>query len=221
VSRRVKLVCTLGPKSSTPRLVRALAEMGGEVFRINFSHGTPMDHAKYVEVVRKVETEIDRELAVLADLPGPKIRLGGLDEFPGARGPENALRTGAPPVPGEPSTEQGCAEAKPGKHVPVGTRRSAGGADGHDEITTEPDPGEEQEEYSYQQHGAAAVAPLLGEEIPVGHIVGLRDRSTCGTARSCSSTISHSSTGSALARPASRFQGNWACRTLYEVAVSL
>jgi len=82
VSRRVKLVCTLGPKSSTPRLVRALAEMGGEVFRINFSHGTPMDHAKYVEVVRKVETEIDRELAVLADLPGPKIRLGGLDGEP-------------------------------------------------------------------------------------------------------------------------------------------
>lgn len=81
-SRRIKLLCTLGPKSSTPRLVRALAEVGTDLYRVNMSHGAPEDHARAVELVRKIEGEVERDLAVVADLPGPKIRLGELDGDP-------------------------------------------------------------------------------------------------------------------------------------------
>ena len=76
MTARTKLVCTLGPASATPRLVRALVEAGTSIFRINVSHGTPEDHARSVGLVRDVEEATGRALAVLADLPGPKVRLG-------------------------------------------------------------------------------------------------------------------------------------------------
>ncbi len=80
--RRAKLVCTLGPATSTPVAVRALAEAGTDVFRVNFSHGTPEAHADLVAAVRRVEAELRVDLAVMADLPGPKIRLGELATEP-------------------------------------------------------------------------------------------------------------------------------------------
>jgi pyruvate kinase len=80
--RRVKLVCTLGPATSSPQGVRDLVEAGADVFRVNLSHGTPEDHATAVALVRRAEEDADRVLAVLADLPGPKIRLGELAEEP-------------------------------------------------------------------------------------------------------------------------------------------
>jgi pyruvate kinase len=73
-----KLVCTLGPATESGDSVRALAEAGCDVFRVNFSHGDPRDHAKRVRVVRSVSVELGSDLAVMADLPGPKIRLGDL-----------------------------------------------------------------------------------------------------------------------------------------------
>jgi pyruvate kinase len=73
-----KLVCTLGPATESGDSVRALAEAGCDVFRVNFSHGDPKDHAKRVQVVRSVCDELGTDLAVIADLPGPKIRLGEL-----------------------------------------------------------------------------------------------------------------------------------------------
>jgi pyruvate kinase len=73
-----KLVCTLGPATESGDSVRALAEAGCDVFRVNFSHGDATDHAKRVQVVRSVCDELGSDLAVMADLPGPKIRLGDL-----------------------------------------------------------------------------------------------------------------------------------------------
>ena len=77
-----KLVCTLGPASATPKMVSGLVRAGTTIFRINMSHGTPDEHARSARLVRDAEAEADVALAVLADLPGPKIRLGGMKPDP-------------------------------------------------------------------------------------------------------------------------------------------
>ena len=76
--RRAKLVCTIGP--STIDRAGELVAAGMDVARINFSHGTPDDHAVAAERVRAAATDAGRVVAILVDLPGPKIRLGGLDQ---------------------------------------------------------------------------------------------------------------------------------------------
>jgi pyruvate kinase len=79
---RTKLICTLGPASASPKLIQGLVRAGTSVFRLNFSHGTPEDHARMVELVREAEDAAGVPLAVLVDLPGPKVRLGRLDPDP-------------------------------------------------------------------------------------------------------------------------------------------
>ena len=74
-ARRARIVATLGPASRTPEKVRELAPAGADVFRVNFSHGSHADHAKTIQAVREAEAALDRPLAVLADLQGPKLRL--------------------------------------------------------------------------------------------------------------------------------------------------
>ncbi len=76
--RRTKIVATLGPASSTPELVHALVNAGMDVARLNLSHGTHGDHAARARVVREVEEATGRPLALLADLQGPKLRIGDL-----------------------------------------------------------------------------------------------------------------------------------------------
>ncbi len=78
VMRRSKLVCTLGPASSSPETVRALVDAGMDVARINFSHGTRSDHERGLRQVRAAAEEAGRTVAALADLSGPKVRLGAL-----------------------------------------------------------------------------------------------------------------------------------------------
>ncbi|MFL5768249.1 MAG: pyruvate kinase, partial [Actinomycetota bacterium] len=78
VSRRAKLVCTVGPATATTERLRELLDAGADVVRVNFSHGTPQDHARSVALVREAERDCGRDIAVMADLPGPKIRLGEL-----------------------------------------------------------------------------------------------------------------------------------------------
>ena len=70
------MVCTLGPASRSPEMVEALARAGADVFRLNFSHGSHDDHAQTFDAVRAAEVAIDRPLGILADLQGPKFRLG-------------------------------------------------------------------------------------------------------------------------------------------------
>ncbi|TBH21254.1 pyruvate kinase [Thermus thermamylovorans] len=78
--KRTKIVATLGPASSSKEAIRALAEAGAEVFRLNFSHGTPEDHRERVARVREVEAELGVTLGILQDLQGPKIRVGRFRE---------------------------------------------------------------------------------------------------------------------------------------------
>jgi pyruvate kinase len=75
-NRRTRIVATLGPTSSTPELVLALAKAGVDVFRLNFSHGSHNDHANSYANVRAAEAATGRPIGVLADLQGPKLRLG-------------------------------------------------------------------------------------------------------------------------------------------------
>ena len=74
--RQTRIVATLGPSSSTPAMIRALFEAGVDVFRLNFSHGSHEDHGARVEAIRELERETGRPIAILADLQGPKLRLG-------------------------------------------------------------------------------------------------------------------------------------------------
>ena len=78
-ARRARIVATLGPASREPEQVLALATAGADVFRVNFSHGSHADHARAIEAVREAERLIERPLAVLVDLQGPKLRLGEFD----------------------------------------------------------------------------------------------------------------------------------------------
>jgi pyruvate kinase len=82
VSRRAKIVCTLGPATDAPERTRALVEAGMDVARLNFSHGEHIDHANRFHGVRAAADAAGRNIATLADLQGPKIRLGRFADGP-------------------------------------------------------------------------------------------------------------------------------------------
>ncbi len=79
---KTKIVCTIGPASSSEERLRQLMLAGMNVARINFSHGDFESHARVIRSVRKVADELGRTIAILADLPGPKIRIGKLEKEP-------------------------------------------------------------------------------------------------------------------------------------------
>ena len=74
--RRTKIVGTIGPASSTPEVVDRLVTTGLDAARLNFSHGTRDDHAARAELIRGAQKRAGRPLALIADLQGPKIRVG-------------------------------------------------------------------------------------------------------------------------------------------------
>ena len=76
MNRRAKIVCTIGPATATPEKIRELVHAGMDVARLNFSHGTHAEHARVYSMVRQASDESGRAVAILADLQGPKIRLG-------------------------------------------------------------------------------------------------------------------------------------------------
>src|SRR3954451_18752377 len=75
---RTKIVATLGPASRDPAVIRKLVEAGVDVFRLNFSHGTHEEHTATLAAIRTISDEMARQIAVLQDLCGPKIRLGDI-----------------------------------------------------------------------------------------------------------------------------------------------
>src|SRR5687768_13390874 len=79
-SRKVRILATLGPASNTPQMIRRLAEAGADAFRINMSHGKHSDHLKLIEIIRGLEKELERPTTILADLQGPKLRVGQFAE---------------------------------------------------------------------------------------------------------------------------------------------
>jgi hypothetical protein len=75
-NRSTKIVATLGPATTTAERIREIFLAGADVFRLNFSHGTIDDHRARVDILRALEQEVGRPVAILMDLQGPKIRLG-------------------------------------------------------------------------------------------------------------------------------------------------
>jgi pyruvate kinase len=78
-TRRTKIVATLGPSSDSPDRVRQLVAAGMDAARLNLSHGTHDDHARRARLVREVQAETGRPLALIGDLQGPKLRVGDLE----------------------------------------------------------------------------------------------------------------------------------------------
>ncbi len=74
--RRAKIVCTLGPASDSPEMILRLLKAGMDVVRLNFSHGTVEQHARTIRIVRRTAAKQKKPVAILLDLPGPKIRIG-------------------------------------------------------------------------------------------------------------------------------------------------
>ena len=74
--RNVKIVATLGPASDTYEMIRALHEAGADVFRLNMSHGSHEEIREKHRIIRQVERDLDSPIAILADLQGPKLRVG-------------------------------------------------------------------------------------------------------------------------------------------------
>lgn len=71
-----KIVATIGPSCSDYRTIKALFKAGVDVFRLNFSHGTHEEHKERLEIIRRIEKESGRPIGVLADMQGPKLRIG-------------------------------------------------------------------------------------------------------------------------------------------------
>ncbi len=80
IHKRTKIVATLGPSTRDPDVLRALVVAGANVFRLNFSHGTPADHGEAIKQIRKVAKELKQHIAILQDLPGPKVRTGAFPD---------------------------------------------------------------------------------------------------------------------------------------------
>ena len=74
--RKAKIICTLGPASETPRVIAGMIRAGMDVARLNFSHGTQREHQKRLELVRAAAKKLDRPVALLQDIQGPKLRVG-------------------------------------------------------------------------------------------------------------------------------------------------
>jgi pyruvate kinase len=88
--RKAKIVATLGPASSSKEQIRELFRAGADVFRLNFSHGTHDDHRERYDTIREIEAEVERPIGILADMQGPKLRIGEME------GGEVTLKAGQP-----------------------------------------------------------------------------------------------------------------------------
>jgi pyruvate kinase len=80
--RRTKIVCTVGPSSEAPDILRGMIEAGMDVARINFSHGTAVQHGRRVSLIRQIASDLGRNVALLGDLGGPKLRTGTVSKAP-------------------------------------------------------------------------------------------------------------------------------------------
>lgn len=82
--RKTKIICTIGPSSESPEVIRELILQGMNVARLNFSHGTHEEHKEKIKRIRDISEELGKPVAILQDLCGPKIRVGNVKE-PGVR----------------------------------------------------------------------------------------------------------------------------------------
>src|SRR5262249_9100016 len=78
-AHKTKITATIGPASSSPSVIREVIQAGMDIARLNFSHGEFDDHRRNIESLRAAAQAAGRDVAMLADLPGPKIRLGTIE----------------------------------------------------------------------------------------------------------------------------------------------
>ncbi|MGF7175706.1 pyruvate kinase [Azospirillum doebereinerae] len=100
-SRLTKIVATLGPSTTTPETIAKLFEVGVDVFRLNFSHGTHEDHGARLKVLREMEARTGRPIAVMADLQGPKLRVATFANGPITLMPGQSFRLDLSKEPGD------------------------------------------------------------------------------------------------------------------------
>jgi pyruvate kinase len=81
-AHKTKIVATIGPASESPEMLERLVRAGMNVARLNFSHGTFAQHQDVIQRIRRAAQATGRRVAILADLPGPKMRLGRIDPEP-------------------------------------------------------------------------------------------------------------------------------------------
>jgi pyruvate kinase len=98
--RQTKIVATIGPASNTPEMIRALFEAGVDLFRLNFSHGKAEDHKAVARHIRGLEKEFGRPIGIMADLQGPKLRLGVFENKSIALKKGQTIRFDMDPAPG-------------------------------------------------------------------------------------------------------------------------
>jgi pyruvate kinase len=110
MSRKTKIVCTIGPASSSPAVLKALVDAGMDVVRINFSHGNPQSNDRLIQAIKELREQTGRNIGILQDLGGPKIRVGHLPQegIPLAEGDSVRLQ----------AAWEGCVYEE-GKPVPV------------------------------------------------------------------------------------------------------
>nr|WP_145552530.1 pyruvate kinase [Variovorax boronicumulans] len=99
--RHGKIIATLGPASSDRATIQRLFEAGADVFRLNFSHGSHADHQARYDLIRAVEREAGRPIAVLLDLQGPKLRVGRFADGPVTLAEGARFRLDLDPTPGD------------------------------------------------------------------------------------------------------------------------
>ncbi|MGW8314032.1 MAG: pyruvate kinase, partial [Bacteroidales bacterium] len=73
-----KVVATLGPATSSREVIGQMIHEGVDVFRLNFSHGSYEEHLRTIRIIRELNQELDSNVAILADLQGPKLRVGDI-----------------------------------------------------------------------------------------------------------------------------------------------
>ena len=95
-SPRTRIVCTIGPATGNVAKARQLIRAGMSVARLNLSHGGPEEHAEYVSAVREAADQLGAHVGILADLPGPKYRIGTVDpELATTEGGRRGIRVDA------------------------------------------------------------------------------------------------------------------------------
>ena len=77
---KTKIVCTIGPACSTPAIIEKMANAGMDVARLNFSHGNLSEYKERIETIRNISQRLNKPIAIIQDLSGPKIRIGSLDK---------------------------------------------------------------------------------------------------------------------------------------------
>ncbi|MGQ9456034.1 MAG: pyruvate kinase [Armatimonadota bacterium] len=103
MTRRTKIVCTIGPASSSSQMIEKLIRAGMDVARLNFSHGTYAEHAEKIRLIRDISIKLNRNIGILQDLAGPKIRIGTVQNPPAHLEPGQPFVFTTRSVPGDAS----------------------------------------------------------------------------------------------------------------------